>query len=355
MTNKERYKRAFDVLASSETISLEVSSMKNSTHRKPAGRRAAAAGFLAAAILGVCGTAYAAMMHFGILEFQSLASVEVPEDAVSQIQSAPAVVQGENRTIFQCAVREALCDSQTITLVYEVSAKEPGKYLFVPEDALPEDPMSNFSAISGRSVEEYACEKGLTVVRIGGGITNVEELGICEEAMDFRAVSDDVMDILVTCGKSEAGAHLNIKVVATAVEEGSDDVMRLESSFALQDLSTTVSTLYSNGDSTPGGLFFAVEKAEVLQTDLGTYVDVYYRSDPGSDPEQGLFFRVVDAGGQSCDTVGGAGTEPLAEGQYRQRCRLSKCEVGSELYLEGFDCFSKTVYGTVKLTLQSAG
>lgn len=85
----------------------------------------------------------------------------------------------------------------------------------MPEDALPEDLMSNWSQIPDLTAEEYAAEKGLTIVCIGGGIVNTDELGIVEQSMDFLSVSEDAM--------------------------------RLQSDFVLQDTSTTTTSTYLCG------------------------------------------------------------------------------------------------------------
>ena len=343
--NRERYKKAFDVLAASEKISLEVDQMKNkkqkSNYKKSVAVAVAALVFVTAAGSGV----YAAARHWGILDFADRTAMDVPEEAVPQIQTEIETAQETNDTIFQCTVKEALCDSQTITVVYEVAAKEAGKYLFVPEDALPEDRMSDWSNVSDMTAQEYATAKGLTIVNIGGGIRNTEELGIEAQSIDFLSVSDDVMDICVTCGKAEEGTSMDVAMVATAHVSGSEEVMRLQSDFVLQDMSTTTSTTYLCSENASGEQFFEIEKAE-----LGTYVDVYYSNEKGEALENGLSFRIVDQTGEAYESTGGSGVICVENGLYRQRCMLNKCEIGETLYVEAFDCWGKEVYGVIELS-----
>lgn len=350
MTNREKYKKAFNVLAASEKISLEVDQMKNkkqkSNYKRSVAAAVAALVFVTAAGSGV----YAAARHWGILDFADRTVMDVPQEAVPQIQTEIKTEQEKNDTIFQCSVKEALCDSQTITVVYEVAAKEAGKYLFVPEDALPEDLMRNWSAISDLTAQEYATEKGLTIVNIGGGIRNTDELGIAAQSVDFLSVSDDVMDICVTCGKAEEGTNMDVTMLATARVSGSEQVMKLQSNFVLQDMSTTTMTTYLCKEQVSGGQFFEIEKAEVIQTELGTYVDVYYRNEKGDDPADGLSFRIVDQAGKAYESTGGSGVICVDNGLYRQRCMLNKCEIGENLYVEAFDCLGKEVYGVTELS-----
>ena len=350
MTNKEKYKKAFDVLVSSEQISLEVNTMKNKRFRI----KNVAAAVAICCILGGAGTGvYAAAKYFGIMDFANKTAVEVPEDAKQQIQKDIQTTQADNDTIFDCSVKEALCDSESITLVYEVSAKEADKYLFVPEDALPRDPMSNLGYTTDKTVGEYAAEHNLTIVNIGGGITNTEELGIVEESMDFSLVSDDVIDICVHSNIAEGKKTMNVDVVAIGRQADSEDVMRLETGFQLQDMSTTTLINYTCGSNTLENTFFKIEKAEVIQTDLGTYVDVYYTNENGQSEEDGLTFRIVSQDGNPLEEAGGSGMECVDETHYKQRCMLNKCEIGDSLYIEAFDCFEKNVYGITELNRES--
>lgn len=130
--------------------------------------------------------------------------------------------------------------------------------------------------------------------------------------------------------------------------------MRLETSFELQDLSTTATTLYLCENDVSENQFFEIEKAEVIQTDLGTYVDIYYSNERGDDLDNGLCFRIVDADGKEYDTVGSSGTEYLASGKYKQRCKLAKCKFDEKIFVEAFDCFTKEVYGMTELSIESA-
>ncbi|MDO4941210.1 MAG: hypothetical protein Q4E73_00015 [Lachnospiraceae bacterium] len=348
MTNKERYKKVFDVLASSEPISLEVDQMKENKQKKYKMKHAAAAA-VCVIILGVSTSVYAVANYFGIIDFVGRTSMEVTKKAESQIQMNPDTSQKRNDTIFNCAIKEALCDSQTITLVYEVSAMESGKYLFIPEDATPKDDMGNWSDVRGKSAKEYASEKDLTIVNIGGNIVNSEELGITEETLDFQSVCDDTMDIFITCRVAKQTKTRNVDVTATGRISDTNDVMRLESNFELQDMSTTETTVYADGKSESIQQFFRIEKAEVIQTDLGTYIDVYYINRNGQNPEDGLTFRVTNL---SDDWYEG-GAEQIKGDHYKARYRLNKCEIGETLNLEAFDCFEKNVYGVTVLQKQN--
>lgn len=354
MTNKERYKKVFDVLASSEQISLEVNQVKKTRNKKYSMKNVAVAVVICIALLGAGTAVYAAGNYFGILDFtNSRTYKEVPEEAVSQIQTNIETTQGDNDTIFNCTVKEALCDSQSITLVYEVSAIDRDKYLFIPEDAIPEDLMSDWSSITDKTAQEYASENNLTIVNIGGGIMNMKDLGIAESTMDFLSDGNDVMDVYIYCGITESVKTMNIDIVATGRISNSEDVMRLESSFELQDMSTTTTNTYVCGDETSEEGSFKIEKAEVIQTDLGTYVDVFYINENGQNPEYGLTFRMVDQLGNEYKSMRGSGIDWIEGNHYKKRFLLNKAEIGDILGIEAFDCLEKNVYGVTKLYIEA--
>ncbi|MDO4333776.1 MAG: hypothetical protein Q4C58_13980 [Eubacteriales bacterium] len=314
-------------------------------------RKAAAAAAALAVLVGAGGIVYAAGRYFGIIDFSKRMPENVPAEAVELIQSEIEQTKQEEGTgtIINCEVREALCDSQTITIVYEVSAKESGKYLFVPTDAVPEDNMSNWSSVTGKTAEEYAAEKNLTIVYIGGGIVNGEELGIAASSMEFLSVSDDIMDVYVRAEKANDAKSIEVDLVATAAIQGEENVMKNDIHFALQDLATTTKTVYLSNAEKPADAAYEIKRAEVIQTDLGTYVDIYYRNVNANDPEDGLTFRVLDQSGEAYATVGGSGVEWQEDDTYKQRIILNKCEMTGEIVLEAYDCYEKTVYGVETL------
>ena len=142
---------------------------------------------------------------------------------------------------------------------------------------------------------------------------------------------------------------MDVAMVATAHVSGSEEVMRLQSDFVLQDMSTTTSTTYLCSENASGEQFFEIDKADVIQTELGTYVDIYYTNTKADDPEDGLSFRIVDQARKAYKSMGGSGVKCVETGHYSQRCMLNKCEIGETLYVEAFDCLGKEVYGVTEL------
>jgi len=347
MKNKEKYKKVFNVLATSEQLHLEVDMITNKKSKTNRMKYVAAVVAICVILVGAGTGVYAAMTHFGIVDFRNRFASSVPEEAKQQIQTDIEMNQDENDTIFEMTLLESLCDSETITLVYEVSAKETGKYLFVPEDAFPEDDMCNWSDIENISAKDYAAQNNLTIVNIGGGIENREELEIVDASMDFRSVKDDVMDVYVRCNVENSTNMMEVDAVATGIILGNQDVMRLVSHFELQDLSTTEKTLYTNIVEADSNAFYRIEKVEVIQTDLGTYVDIYYINNE-EDDDMSLSFHVMDDEGNIIEMAGGRASN-LEGNHYKERQIFDKTEFGDSISLEAYDWDEKNIYGTIKI------
>lgn len=342
---QSKMENAFEQIKNEETApAKKKASVKRGIFCRFRGQTAAAAAIVCMLALGG-GAAYAAE-HFGLLDFVGRLRDEIPEDATDLIETVnqQEFVKETDGSIIDCKVKEALCDSESISIVYEVSAKEKGKYLFVPTDALPEDSMLDWSDVADITAAEYAAEKGLTIVYIGGGIQNREELGIAESSMDFRSVSDDVMDIYVRSGKDTDTKNMEVSCIATARISDSDKVMRNEVHFTLEDKSSSEISVYKP-ESPEGNDVYTIQRVEVIQTDLKTYVDIFYKVlDPEAESELGIFFRILDENGEEQECVGGSGEVRQADGTEHIRLDLNKTDIGDHLILEGFDISEKTKY-----------
>lgn len=392
MTNREKYKKTFDSLVSSEYIALEVDEMKKEHENKKGKNNVAAAALLIAALIGTGGVAYAASKYYGLLDFTKQGVEQIPEDAAEFIDTeiVPEKVDETEDSIMDCSVKEALADSETIMIVYEVSALEQGKYLFIPEDAVPSDNMSDWSDIEGVTAREYADANGLEIVNIGGGITNREELGIGVESLSFKSVSDDAMDVYVRAGKDNDAKSLEVVCTATARIEGQENtvypdesgdgkggdgtngdtkdndyagddkvkegdkkelmtgVMKKNITFTLQDMSSVKTSDYSVESKDMEDEAYNIENAAVLQTELGTYIDVYFNSTLEYD-DMFITFHILDEKGNVIDDIGGSGIEFNDDGSMKERIMFNKMDMGERFSVEVYNYEEGIVYGTFEM------
>lgn len=323
--------------------------------------KAAALVLVSVTLLGT--GAYAAGKYFGIRDFlRGNGNVNAIPPAEAEELIVPVTEKEQEKTELtegmpvDYTVKEAMCDSDSIYVVLEARAKEEGRYFFVPEDAMAEDTVSDWGIDSDMSAGEYAAAKNLEMVHVNAGIQNTDELGIAVSTIYFQPVSDDVMDIMIECGKTMKEQTLDVVctgIVWDETMESMDDIMRAEIRFTLTDISDSTAISYvPAGTAAIPGTGAVIEKAEVIQTRLGTYLEILYRDD-NKDFYIGPSFRLAgDTLGQEHRIRMPSGTEILDDGEYFWKLSLGKTEFGDSITLEAYDAETKEVYGTFELIRQ---
>lgn len=324
--------------------------------------KAAALVLVSVTLLGT--GAYAAEKYFGIRDFlRGNGNVNAVPPVEAEELIVPVTAEEQERTeltegmLVNYTVKEAMCDSDSIYVVLEAKAKEEGRYFFVPEDAvIEEDPVSDWGIDSDMSAVEYAAERNLEIVHVNAGIQNTDELGIAVSTIYFQYVDDDVMDIMIECGKTMKEQTLDVVCTGIVWDEtmvNMEDIMRTEIRFTLTDISEAVATAYVPAETSEiPGTGAVIEKAEVVQTKLGTYLEILYRDDNKDFYGVPSFRLAGDGAGEEHRIRMSSGTEILKEGEYFWRLSLAKTEFGDSIALEAYDAETKEVYGTFELTRQ---
>ncbi len=316
--------------------------------------KAAAAVLVSVTLLGT--GVYAAGKYFGILDFLKTNenAVQIPIEAENLIvpvqdQEKKDITEG---MLADYTIKEAMCDSESIYVVLEARAKEAGRYFFVPEDAMPEDPVSNWGMEGSMSVAEYAASKNLKMLHVNAGIVNTDELGIAVSTIYFQSAGDDVMDIMIECGKTAKGKTMDVVCSGIAWEDGiesMDEIMRSEIRFALTDISNAEAVAYvPSGTSEIPGTGAVIKKAEVIQTKLGTYLEILYQN-KNMDFDGFSIRPAGEYAGTEHKISMPSGTEILENGENLWRLSLGKIEFGGHIVLEAYDVETKEVYGTFEL------
>lgn len=335
---------------------------RNGRRRKTAGMAVWKAAALVIGSVTLLGTGvYAAEKYFGILDFLGgNENVEMPAEAEDLIVPVPEEEQKVEKIPegmpLDYTVKEAMCDSDSIYVVLEAKAKETGKFFLVPEDAMAEDPVSGWGIDSDMSAEEYAASKNLEIKHVNAGIVNTEELGIASSAIYFQSVGDDVMDIMIESGKTEKEKTLDVLCTGIFWDEtmvSMEDILRTEIRFTLTDISNSTQTAYAPaGAAKIPGTDAMIERAEVTQTELGTYLEIFYRDDSGDWSAIPCFRLAGDKAGTDHRIRMGSGMEPLQDGTYLWKLSLERTEFGDSIELEAYDEETKEVYGTLELVRQ---
>ena len=185
-------------------------------------------------------------------------------------------------------------------------------------------------------------------------------LDIGAQSMEQRAVSDGVMDIMITAVAGTPAEDMTFTLVCTA--RGRDaktaaDVARREFTVTLKNgAQSTVTAYVPAGDGKVPGTAVTVVSATVTQTAVETYLEVHYTADYASVEEmydEALFFRVYAPDGTeltgSSASVGSEDGSLSANGEYTGSFVLQKCDIGDTFTLEAFNCMEKNTYGRVEM------
>ena len=232
-TNRDYYKRMYDKIHASEELQERLINMKKNNVTqyqfgqetkqeqkkavRPAWKVAAAAVALSVIIpTGV----YAASHYFGISDFFLQSGHKLTADADKLIEKdIPQTTEKDTseKMPVTFTVQEALCDSGSVSIVIEAKAKESGKYLLVPGDALETDPLENIGVTGQGTIGEYAEKKNLEILHVSTGFQ--ADSPFCPDGCSYitKALNDDTMSICVTADRTKE-ADLNA-VMIYAVRE----------------------------------------------------------------------------------------------------------------------------------------
>ena len=376
MTNKERYRKMFDMLSASGMERLEAETVKRNSNKRWT-RIPRAAAIALVLFVSVGSIAYAAARYYGILDFSRTTGNTIPKEAGSLIEKdlhqeteeakivqitedaqnekSPATETKTGNELFECSVKEALRDSETITIVYEVSAKEKGKYLFIPEDATPEDGIpkehgSRWDYSGSTSIGEYAAQNKLKVINIGGGLT-WSELDIVEQTVDFISPADDVMDVYIRATLEASNSDKNVSYTVTARSEADNTILKERIAFTLEDRAGSEVTSYSPASDSAYAkdLNCSFIKAEVIQTALGTYVDVFFTREKAGLWEEEITLTMADSKG---DRAGGYILKTEDDEAYRARIETGKMDIGDSFEVTVYDIENHKELQTITFTKQ---
>lgn len=216
------------------------------------------------------------------------------------------------------------------------------------------DPAAGLGLDSSLTVGEYAQSKGLTLMWIGAGIKYGGALDINSQSIDYRFVSDGVIDVMISAVTNTAADDMDFTLDLSAHRGGADGVARRELNVKLKNgaLSEERSYVPSGSGAIPG-INAAVISAAVTQTDVETYLEI--RCTRGAAvmealDSEGLSFRIYAADGTELPSSSGSGAlEPDENGEYVTGYVLYKCDPGESFTLEAFNCWEKNVYGRIEM------
>ena len=186
-----------------------------------------------------------------------------------------------------------------------------------------------------KSISEYADENNLTVINIGGGL-NWSELDIMEQTQEFLSPADDVMDVYIRGTLAAANSDKDVSCTVTARSDTDNTIVKENITFTLEDRAGTEVTAYSPASDSAyaKALDCTFTKAEVIQTTLGTYVDIFFKRESSGLWEEEIALTMTDNRG---GRAGGIILKTEDEAAYRARIETGKMEIGDSFEIVVYD------------------
>lgn len=309
-----------------------------------------------AAVMAFGATVFAAEKYMGISSFFSNGGSQLSEEAQALIENEP-VQQEDGDSILTYTVKEALCDKNSVQIVVEAAAKERGKYFLVGEDSNYDDPVSNLGIDSNQTIEEYAGEKGLTVVRVNAHFEFGEELGISSASGDFRSQEDDVLLIYSSAVKTNQSSNLTVSCVGTAVlpdAKSVEDVMRTNITFQLEDKSQERTVTYVPKDAENGAITadgkVKIQSVDVEESEVGEYVTIHYMV---LEDDSNISLDVINADGNlwKMTSVGGSNETDDTGKEGVWKIMYEKTDLPDEIGIRAYDYENTISYEPVILQM----
>ena len=238
-----------------------ISAPEKSTHSH---RKLAVLILAACLVFSLAVTAYAANL-FGVRELFRTYYRELPEAAEPYIQQEIAAAEAEEG--WSCAITESLCDASTVMAT--VTIRGGDKYIVAPTDANPDGSARVIGIAGEQTLSEYAASQGKKLLLVGASILKVgdEEIGGSSQRMEN--VSESEMVILTQVSKTVSAPNLEAVCLVYALEEGSNEVQRVELPFVLSEAPATSEEMVWHPlkpDAIPG---LTVGDMTVTKTPLG--------------------------------------------------------------------------------------
>lgn len=340
--------KAYELLSSFENIHdkyiMEAKDMEK--YREKKSGRSRVKYMLIAAIVAVSlmiVTAFAAINYLGMREVTTGTLYEIPSEAEPFIETQSAQAASED---WSCTMLESLFDSTTFTISVGVSGGD--KYVVAPSYCSAGDDVSEIGLPSGQSLGDYAAQQGKTLLYVGAGIQDRDELGIPTTALLYKSQPDGEMTIVETGQKSSSVSVTQGTCIVTARIDGQTDVTRVELPFTVKEAAGDVLVYKAEGDNEVAGI--RTNSFQVFQSPVGTSIvfDQEFKFDQELREEFPEELKQMDLDGID---YGEGGWVENENGHLEARWSQVKGSFGDTMTLR-FISWDNEVMGTVTLTKQ---
>lgn len=213
-------------------------------------KAAVAAAFAAVLIAGT--SAYAAVKHFGIVDYYANSNVNLPQEEVEKLvdtQVQQELVGSDNKedSLVDFHIREALCDNNQLVVEVEAVPTDPEHYILAPTDCDLDCPATDLliDGVTEGTAGEYAAAQGKEILQVEAMI--FDGSFISENSMDFVREEDGTLMIVVNTANAVKENIMEISCVTSYVnanDDSAENVVHSEFTFQITDKSNTTQFIY---------------------------------------------------------------------------------------------------------------
>lgn len=321
---------------------------------------------IAACIVLLATTAYAAAVRFGVVSFFERRGRQLPEKAAVMVETAVPQQTPDNALVTFC-VREAVYSAEQFYVVLEAQPTNPDDFLLLCMDAAPDDLASNMGIPdTDATLKELAAQQGKTLLHVGAGIFLGEQYVM--NTADFLTEADGTV-VMMLSGKGAGNAGEQQFICKTSVipydaqgEMLMEEEQKNSFPFTLEAPALADPVIYRQQEPTVvEGTGVTVERVEFKATALEIYAELYFTIDPSVTSKQRalasdeLWFEYIDVNGNRLeDGITGIGSiEKTDDGGFVQKTSLAAMDtLPASITVRGYDSAEKTRFGTVTLEKQ---
>lgn len=291
-------------------------------------------------LLGV--TAYAAVTHWGIFDFQKEYLRPFPTEAqeIVQQQTETGSIVQEDETgtgeLVKCEITESINDGRQLNLTVRLQSAIPGKYVLMHQMDDPGMAASYFGADYDGTIGEYAKENNMTLLYVGVGVKRYEGThGTGVQDIIEKHQSPEIMDFMIRSDMADLLTPGEGVLDITAHEEGAtnfEDIIRSEVPFTFKETADSQSESYKPVKQ-PDVEGMEITDVTVSHTDLRTYIEITYKMTQKLAEEGSYYFRFSPDGEYKFATSG-MHTELVEAGVYKQVEEIVKTDLGDSFSME---------------------
>ncbi len=284
--------------------------------------------------------------------------INEPENETSDDENGYANPKTVTSDFFTTTIQEALCDSQKIYLTVAVKAKEADKYLMLMQDAMLEEPISDFGISydeSDISIKEYAEKTGKQLLIASPSIW---QNGVyVTNGYDIKIYPDGTSIFTITADNESHAKKLNLTCDVSVRSFDNNAIAKEEKTsfpFQLNNKTNEKHLVYipaNNGNIADGCA--TIKRIEIRTSELGTYANIEYT--PGK--QKYVFFHILGKDGKELSNSfagEGGGIYDLENGNKHTELYYEPTQLQDTITIQASvdDEWDEKIIDTFKATLQ---